>query len=1816
MKSILSAFAWLLLLAELCIPLSGARSQTTILPVDMPSDIVSGGSGFSPSIASFNDGGTKLATAYSYKYASTKRRVAVSTSTDKGVSWTVSTALTFPHYGANTSDNDIDNMDDAQIISCDGPNLVLVVRAWASNSGFCEGGIAQEQLKSIYKKVGIYLCVSTDGGATWGAPVSGIFSAGDWMIVSENNPSNFSTDHTTLEWPRIAYRKNAGIISYPYDRVTSATGTLSPSGSATNFSDMDIVRIGGINYQFDASLVNIWANHVQIGATLPISLSNLAAAITLGAGSGSAYSFATVTPNPFARASISGSDMLLEAIQPGASGNDIETNTSSLPVVFSGATLSGGGRETDQLPPQGPIYVVWTKKTFTPGSGGYTAVAASIGYSTFYGNADPASAFGAWAGTYAAPSLSSTSGTSGPERASVAISPDGAAWLGYYCCNYDISGSAGGPWADFYAYNLKNSTGKKIANHKSLSGSFVSANGYLYSTMGSFFGGQWDLASGPSIQFACDQAQFNCEPDYHFGYAFSSLGASTSSTSTDLGVTTITQKLSWGSTATILNSVLWQTATLEAPDTKMRYFPVLKYAEATDNVLTYKIKDGIASGFNPSYFILAYMRATPPGSSFDNVTCMTGFSFDNTTFIDLHSNSTLQTADGYPESGCNSYAAEYGTKIDIAGLSGDLSVFPVWHKCKALSNAPDVLAMNGAGATIVKPLLKGMPGNNPSAYPTTVSPLPLTESSTGTWSTFELYQFDPTLLPPTVTGTSSTITPALGSNFGTWTWAPSSTFIQGGSLSHGSGLFYGVFEPTSNNIGVINYSDQRKAVTVGNVTFAVAEDPATGKVFLTQSMGLEKGALGSPNNSNLFDQIPWTQPVQIETTTSGVTQSNPAIGVYQAGEYLSYALTGDGGGCSGQGSVAVTWVEKQPMTCAITGHEGILTKIKLRINEFNECTGTYSWSDVYTVHSHFYDASATGALPDNTRPVIAPIVTRAATTLPDGYTPKPQSDDQAYHPDAGTPCFLLGWSITWTGPQMTVGVSCSGGTTGVDAESTTTFAMVGANADVINTGLYSRNWMRVSLGDLQITNNASWGTFHPVLQPGTPTQPMLVPDIANGAFNNLLQNSFLAAQSKQFTDLFPADGSTPGGISTYGHIVDFPSTTSSENKWRWWDDRATTNDNYRIEVAFSSDGIFPNRGFDVFHTAPKYQRVAGSPVFGTLIGQQGIIELTGLTGGGVDFAIERDRNPCVTINSSGQVFIAWESMRRSTDIADRHDVGVSTSGFWYSQIRIANTPISAPTSFSSVQTVIERKMFNPSASDFFYGTSTNMPSDWTLWLNNPSITAFPKTRSLNFIHSQGDDSQNDRDLGVVQLLYACKLNGNSTRFDIRARHYFELPQFDIASWEGNLYNLLYGITTGTPPTSEGVPAPHPTTIGTGVAFTDKNSSGLWPIANENNWDDRPGHPAGDITDIYHTGRKANTQLSHSPRQHSPLWYPGFFDGGGTPSLRWSNAPNADPGSALELTNTVNSSDVIQEQFFNYRFDAYKTLSPQDTAEVPEVEYRAEVLHTSMAHTRFAFGELTISNAHSSHEIGAAYPYDSPSQTTYKTTRDRVLSSDEFDWNTGETISYARILDLLTTESNPNYALKESGMQTPSYSVNLVLEDGTKILLERAKSDASNSDVPKHTHIINTGRSRKHVHLQCINETDPNAEHGTEKGILQLIYKEDGPYDFLKDTSLIFTGTSIEGVNKPSENSISAVFPNPITEKDQNLSFFVTLPSEGAATAALYDMLGRAIIEPQVITSNAAGTQLVSFTAPQASGVYFLKVTIGNNVTTLPVHVQR
>jgi hypothetical protein len=129
--------------------------------------------------------------------------------------------------------------------------------------------------------------------------------------------------------------------------AVAATGTLT---STANFANGETVTTGTKTYTFQTSLTNVDGN-VLIGGSTAASLSNLIAAINLGAGSGTVYAAAT-SANGFVSASTgAGTSMNVTALVAGSAGNTIATTETGANASWGGSTLSGGAQSTTDYNP-------------------------------------------------------------------------------------------------------------------------------------------------------------------------------------------------------------------------------------------------------------------------------------------------------------------------------------------------------------------------------------------------------------------------------------------------------------------------------------------------------------------------------------------------------------------------------------------------------------------------------------------------------------------------------------------------------------------------------------------------------------------------------------------------------------------------------------------------------------------------------------------------------------------------------------------------------------------------------------------------------------------------------------------------------------------------------------------------------------------------------------------------------------------------------------------------------------------------------------------------------------------------------------------------------------------------------------------------------------------------------------------------------------------------------------------------------------------------------------------------------------------------
>lgn len=124
--------------------------------------------------------------------------------------------------------------------------------------------------------------------------------------------------------------------------ATFATDTVNITGLP---SDGEIVTIAGTAYTFKTTLTaSTTADQVLIGASGNTAATNLAAAITGGAGSGVGYGSLTVT-NANVTASATGGAVTITAITAGTAGNAftaVESGTASGNIAITSTNLTGG----------------------------------------------------------------------------------------------------------------------------------------------------------------------------------------------------------------------------------------------------------------------------------------------------------------------------------------------------------------------------------------------------------------------------------------------------------------------------------------------------------------------------------------------------------------------------------------------------------------------------------------------------------------------------------------------------------------------------------------------------------------------------------------------------------------------------------------------------------------------------------------------------------------------------------------------------------------------------------------------------------------------------------------------------------------------------------------------------------------------------------------------------------------------------------------------------------------------------------------------------------------------------------------------------------------------------------------------------------------------------------------------------------------------------------------------------------------------------------------------------------------------------------
>jgi hypothetical protein len=183
----------------------------------------------------------------------------------------------------------------------------------------------------------VYNLMKKQTGGNWyddlGTPAN---FPSDTPSPSKRAVDNLNTDLREIERKRVLVTNQSTLVT-PVPVGIAATGTLT---TTANFANGETVTTGTKTYTFETVLTNVDGN-VLIGVDAQASLANLAAAIDLGAGSGSVYAAAT-TANTFVSATSGVSTLIATSLSVGTAGNSTATTETATNASWGGVTLSGG----------------------------------------------------------------------------------------------------------------------------------------------------------------------------------------------------------------------------------------------------------------------------------------------------------------------------------------------------------------------------------------------------------------------------------------------------------------------------------------------------------------------------------------------------------------------------------------------------------------------------------------------------------------------------------------------------------------------------------------------------------------------------------------------------------------------------------------------------------------------------------------------------------------------------------------------------------------------------------------------------------------------------------------------------------------------------------------------------------------------------------------------------------------------------------------------------------------------------------------------------------------------------------------------------------------------------------------------------------------------------------------------------------------------------------------------------------------------------------------------------------------------------------
>ncbi len=980
-----------------------------------------------------------------------------------------------------------------------------------------------------------------------------------------------------------------------------------------------------------------------------------------------------------------------------------------------------------------------------------------------------------------------------PMRPSVAISPDGQIWLSYYAvtdmsstyphtANYyvqsgsvSISGSPAKATPSFTTSNIA-----EVSSGENLEGDYDPNRGYFFTPESQVypdFNDEFD--QGPSIQVAVSNI-YQCEPTYTVGLAYThadahyNIWSDVDHTSPD-----VNRWLAfWYASVPFLGTpnVTWNERdkldyTDDAGKYQMFLLPELEYSNNWDDKHYSQSPDGgydlgvTAPGRLSSFFVLSYLHAerctgnVAAGDNIDGIACRTGFTFDNT----FGTGSIFQNAELFYQNACKDEAMDIrdlGSQIALCGEQSDLQFHTAWHHLGVGDGAPaDQLYENNGGAIIAQAYLDGYPYNDRNAFPTV------------TGSPYLYFNFDgigqpsPSAISFPSTYTSPSPTAGIAAGLGNFVF---NTFVPAISPTVNPvpyGEYWGHYTTDQSlgktDFGSLNTSDQRKIVMTENIAHAVFEENSV----VYYSEGMPNIPMGDGNDRD------WTQPIAIggvpaPPAGTTITQTLPSIAVYEEdgenavrtaelamGIYPASGLPESPDRYDGLSSIAITWTE----LTSTTQNPNPTAAIKIRTREFNACTGVWAdWSPIQTVYSSPYTYE-TGTCDGISIPV--PVSTVAPLAWPKPYPGTDNGSAWQYQQDkyqtnyTFLPTNLIGWVTTWGDDN-------------------------GDYNGVLNNGvdILSRTLLRpYKSGSTTTIDNSNWGTYTgsnfwpPVASMPNPIYTDADPGTVCENFFSYMSSTNQENKAEDSMVVKPQLQNPPGTP---------PAGYTSNPRQA----------NYQIDVAFStSDGSINTPNGNVMGGLGT-----GSAMYGTNSGTLGSPGSYGFwnkvpmqvftpLGPSASF-LEEANNPDITVNSSGQQFLAWQE---------------STLG-WI-------LPSLTPTTILAIgltNTYYEGswlKNGNPNVVTYIDETPSEEISPNGYWMSNPSIAGSPKTGQVN-----GFGAGPDYDLGEVQLLLWQRVNATGSLVNnLIPWDYQEMggvpglpdPAADDAGWTEQTYQ----IQTGTNP---------------------------------------------------------------------------------------------------------------------------------------------------------------------------------------------------------------------------------------------------------------------------------------------------------------------------------------------------------------------------------------------------------------------------------